>query len=151
MDAGNRAAHPQLKPFVALDGTADTSCSGPPVGLVDIGVSDGAYLFRVALPGVQKGNLKLEIERDGKVHIKGVMANCVFLENSSTVFQMKVEKMCPPGPFSISFSLPGQVDPRMFSSTYRPDGILEVIVRKRKFPYNTPEMAAGIQIPSPFL
>ncbi|KAK0576968.1 hypothetical protein LWI29_026038 [Acer saccharum] len=50
--------------------------------------------------------------------------------------------MCPPGPFSISFSLPGQVDPRMFSSTYRPNGILEVIVRKRKFPYNTPEMAA---------
>ncbi|KAK1555355.1 hypothetical protein Q3G72_025263 [Acer saccharum] len=72
------------------------------------------------------------------------MANCVFLENSSIVFRMKLEKMCPPGPFSISFSLPGQVDPRMFSSTYQPNGILEVIVRKRKFPYNTPEMAAGV-------
>ncbi|KAK2660945.1 hypothetical protein Ddye_007478 [Dipteronia dyeriana] len=62
--------------------------------------------------------------------------------------RMKLEKMCPPGPLSISFSLPDQVDPHMFSSTYRPDGILEVIVRKRKFPCNTPEMAAGIHLPS---
>ncbi|KAK3232049.1 hypothetical protein Dsin_003930 [Dipteronia sinensis] len=66
--------------------------------LTDIGVIEGAYLLRVVLPGVRKG----------------------------------------------------QVDP-MFSSTYQPGGILEVIVRKRKFPYNTPEMAAGIQLPSLFL
>ncbi|KAI9201686.1 hypothetical protein LWI28_027422 [Acer negundo] len=44
------------------------------------------------------------------------MANCVFLENSSTVFQMKLEKMCPLGPFSISFSLPGQVDPQKINT-----------------------------------
>lgn len=39
---------------VHLTGTARRGLSGPPVGLVDIGISKTAYLFRVALPGVRK-------------------------------------------------------------------------------------------------
>ena len=47
-----------LKPSVILTGTAKEGSSGPPIGLVDIGVSEGAYLFRVALPGVRKDRSK---------------------------------------------------------------------------------------------
>lgn len=51
--------HMKLKPSVILTGTAKEGSSGPPIGLVDIGVSEGAYLFRVALPGVRKDRSKL--------------------------------------------------------------------------------------------
>lgn len=49
----------RLKPSVILTGTANEGSSGPPIGLVDIGVSEGAYLFRVAMPGVRKDPSKL--------------------------------------------------------------------------------------------
>lgn len=41
----------EVKPAVALIGTASGGKIGPPIGLLDIGVADGAYIFRVALPG----------------------------------------------------------------------------------------------------
>ncbi|KAK4854347.1 hypothetical protein QYF36_022605 [Acer negundo] len=100
MDAGNRAAHPQLNPFVVLDGTANSGCIGPAVGAFDI---DG---------------LVVGMERNGHVCIKGVMLGSGILENSSFVFQMHVEQICPPGPFKISFTLPGEIDARMVTSTY---------------------------------
>jgi len=37
-----------------LTGTACKGVTGPPVGVVDIGVSISAYYFRIALPGVKK-------------------------------------------------------------------------------------------------
>lgn len=37
-----------------LTGTACKGVAGPPVGVVDIGVSISAYYFRIALPGVKK-------------------------------------------------------------------------------------------------
>ncbi|KAG6648244.1 hypothetical protein I3843_07G131900 [Carya illinoinensis] len=129
--------HSQMKPSVVLTGTAKEGSNAPPVGLVDIGTSEGAYLFRVALPGVRKdqsGKLKCEIQRDGRVHIEGVIARTGILKDSSTVFQMKVQELCPSGPFTISFNLPGPVDPRLSSPTFRPDGILEVIVFKQRTP-----------------
>lgn len=43
-----------VKPSMVLTGTAAVRQSCPLVGLVDIGVSDDAYLFRSALPGVKK-------------------------------------------------------------------------------------------------
>lgn len=48
----------QLKPAVILTGTAKEGKAGPPLGLVDIGVSRCAYLFRVALPGVRRNQCK---------------------------------------------------------------------------------------------
>lgn len=39
---------------LTLTGTATMGIAGPPVGVVDIGVSQWAYFFRVALPGVQR-------------------------------------------------------------------------------------------------
>ncbi|PON90513.1 Alpha-crystallin, subunit A [Trema orientale] len=134
MDGQKFADNPQLKPSVVLTGTAKQGSAGPPVGLVDVGESDGAYLFRVALPGLRKDQCKIkcEIQRDGRVHIEGVMTGVGILKDSSAVYQMKVQQLCPPGPFTISFSLPGPVDPRLFSPSFRPDGILEVVVMKHR-------------------
>lgn len=58
MEGQKFAGNPQLKPSVVLTGTAKEGSAGPPVGLVDIGESEGAYLFRVALPGVKKDQCK---------------------------------------------------------------------------------------------
>ncbi|TXG51881.1 hypothetical protein EZV62_021050 [Acer yangbiense] len=149
MDAGNHDARPQPNPFVVLDGTANSGCIGPAVGAFDIGESVSSYLFRVALPGVTKDGLVVGMERSGHVCIKGVMPSNGILEKSSSVFQMHVEQICPPGPFKISFTLPGEIDARIVTSTY-PSGILEVTVGKRVFPDTTPKMA-GIKRPNPYL
>lgn len=49
----NESAKSHAKPDIILTGTAKTCPIGPPLGLVDIGSSDNAYIFRVALPGVR--------------------------------------------------------------------------------------------------
>ncbi|XP_062164386.1 increased DNA methylation 3 isoform X2 [Alnus glutinosa] len=144
MDAQDFADTSQLKPSVVLTGTAKEGSAAPPIGLVDIGTSESAYLFRVALPGVCKDQCKVkcEIQRDGRVHIEGVITGGV-LKDSSTVYLMKVQELCPPGPFTISFNLPGPVDPRLSSPAFRPDGILEVVVMKNR----TPPLAATFPPP----
>lgn len=78
------------------------------------------------------GKLKCQIQRDGRVHIEGVMTDVGLLKDSLTVYQMKVQQLCPPGPFTICFNLPGPVDPRLFSPNFRPDGILEMVVMKHR-------------------
>ncbi|CAA3000853.1 Hypothetical predicted protein [Olea europaea subsp. europaea] len=116
-----------------LTGTACKGGIGPPVGAVDIGVSKSAYYFRIALPGVKKdpGQFSCEVERDGKVIIKGVTSTGVkTVSKYSRVFEMKFQQQCPPGTFTLCFSLPGPVDPRLFSPYFRSDGILEGVVAK---------------------
>ncbi|KAK9928468.1 hypothetical protein M0R45_025601 [Rubus argutus] len=134
MDSQNATYHPRLKPAVVVTGTANEGTAGPAIGHVDIGVSDAAYLFRVALPGLRRkySKVKCNIESAGKVHIEGVMTETGLVTNSSTVYQMKVQQLCAAGPFTISFNLPGPVDTRMFSPAFRPDGILEVVILKTR-------------------
>ena len=54
MDRQNAAYHPCLKPAVVVTGTANEGTAGPAIGHVDIGMSDAAYLFRVAVPGLRR-------------------------------------------------------------------------------------------------
>lgn len=54
MNVQDCADHSQVKPSVVLTGTAKEGSAAPPIGLVDMGTSEAAYLFRVALPGVRK-------------------------------------------------------------------------------------------------
>ena len=51
----------QINPSVTLTGTAKEGAIGPPVGMVDIGISKYAYLFRVALPGARSKQRKSPI------------------------------------------------------------------------------------------
>ncbi|KAL5778416.1 hypothetical protein ACOSP7_011342 [Xanthoceras sorbifolium] len=119
---------------ITLTGTASKGIVGPSVGVVDIGVSEPAYFFRVALPGVRRDycQFSCEIESDGKVHIQGSTSGGETIRKRSRVFQMKFQQLCPPGPFTVSFSLPGPVDPRLFSPNFRSDGIFEGVVIKHK-------------------
>ncbi|XP_057975567.1 increased DNA methylation 3 [Malania oleifera] len=132
MDPHEFVEHVQLRPAIVLTGTAKEGKSGPPVGLVDIGISAVAYLFRISLPGVRKDqcNVKCDIQRDGKVHVHGVITSGGVLRDSPSVYQIRVQQLCTPGPFSVCFNLPGPVDPRLSSPNFRSDGILEVIVMK---------------------
>ncbi|KAL0699782.1 hypothetical protein Bca4012_055904 [Brassica carinata] len=125
-------APPKMKecdaePAVVTGGTA--------IGVVDIGVNNVAYFFQVALPGVSKdyGEFSCEIKSDGKVILEGsTTTGQKTIERHSRVFKMNSRKLCPPGPFKLSFSLPGPVDPRLVSPNFRSDGIFEAVVIRQK-------------------
>lgn len=120
----------------ALTGSAAMGQVGPVVGKVDIGECEDSYLFRVSLPGVKRDerDFSCEIQSDGKVLIRGVTVAtgekrvCMY----SQVFEMQSQNLCPPGHFSISFQLPGPVDPQLFTGDFGIDGIFEGIVMKKK-------------------
>jgi len=50
--------HSKVISHVFCTGTAKLGSVGPPIGLVDIGVSEVAYIFRVSLPGIEKNQGK---------------------------------------------------------------------------------------------
>nr|XP_043613482.1 increased DNA methylation 3-like [Erigeron canadensis] len=121
------------KASIVLSGTAKKGELGPPIGAFDIGISKSAYFFQVALPGVKKdaGQFSCEIEQNGMVHVKGeTSTGGKTVTRHSRVFEMKFQQQSPPGPFTLSFTLPGPVDPRLFYPNFRSDGIFEAIVMK---------------------
>ncbi|KAG4123169.1 hypothetical protein ERO13_D11G310800v2 [Gossypium hirsutum] len=118
---------------VALTGAAATGTMGPIVGLVDIGVLEDSYYFRVSLPGVSpdKKDFSCDIESDGKVLIRGITTTGekVVVKNFQ-VFHMLTQNLCPSGHFTVSFELPGPVDPEKVTSCLA-NGLLEAVVKKR--------------------
>ncbi|KAI5412030.1 increased DNA methylation 3 [Lathyrus oleraceus] len=117
---------------IVLTGTAKRAILGPSIGVVDIGISKVAYLFRVSLPGVKReyNQFSCDIESDGKVEIRGLLSGGRTIEKQSRFFEMKTQQLCSPGPFTLSFNLPGPVDPRLFAPNFRTDGIFEGVVIK---------------------
>ncbi|PIM98319.1 hypothetical protein CDL12_29202 [Handroanthus impetiginosus] len=136
-----------------VTGSAARGNMGPVLGLMDIGESEDSYLFRVSLPGVRRDECKLkvilllkikhfmlhsmlgdfscEVESDGRVIIKGVTVTGERrIEKYKQEFEMLSQNLCPVGPFSISFKLPGPVDPLQFHGNFGTDGILEGIALK---------------------
>ncbi|KAJ0840740.1 putative alpha crystallin/Hsp20 domain, HSP20-like chaperone, increased DNA methylation [Helianthus annuus] len=116
-----------------LTGTATMGQIGHNIGSIDIGECEDSYLFRVSLPGVKRDEREFscEVEDDGKVSVRGVNVTgektvCRF----DQIFEMQSQNLCPPGHFSVSFKLPGPVDPQQFSGNFGTDGILEGIVMK---------------------
>lgn len=117
----------------ALTGSAAKGQVGPIIGHMDIGESDDSYIFRVSLPGVKRDEREFscEVDNDGKVLIRGVTATGEKrVYRHSQLFEMQTQNLCPPGNFSMSFQLPGPVDPRKFSGNFGTDGILEGTVMK---------------------
>ncbi|CAI8584645.1 unnamed protein product [Vicia faba] len=117
---------------VVLTGTANRGILGPSIGVLDIGIGKAAYLFQVSLPGVKReyNQFSCDIESDGKVEIRGLLSGGRTIEKQSRFFQMKTQQLCSPGPFTLSFNLPGPVDPRLFAPNFRTDGIFEGVVIK---------------------
>ncbi|GAB4833046.1 hypothetical protein Ancab_007104 [Ancistrocladus abbreviatus] len=66
---------------------------------------------------VSAGEQCCEIECEGMVHVEGVIRGGELGRRNPI--------LSPPGSFTISFKLAGPVDPRLFSPTFRSDGILE--------------------------
>lgn len=81
------------------------------------------------------GDIKCGIRDDGRVKIEAEVVGSSVLKGQSVVFEVKVQELCPPGRFSVSFNLPGPVDPRLASLNFKEDGILEVTVMKYRIPY----------------
>lgn len=81
-------------------------------------------LFMVA------GKFSCEIESAGNVHVRGLTTGGKTIRKPSRVFEMKFQQLCPPGPFTLSFTLPGPVDPRLFAPNFRSDGIFEGVIIK---------------------
>lgn len=71
-----------------------------------------------------------DIESDGRVQIRGLLSGGRTITKQSRVFQMKTQQLCASGPFTLSFSLPGPVDPRLFAPNFRADGVFEGVVIK---------------------
>ncbi|GMI88789.1 hypothetical protein like AT1G54850 [Hibiscus trionum] len=117
---------------VALTGAAATGSVGPVIGKVEIGELEDSYYFRVSLPGVSmdKRDFNCDIEPDGKVLIKGISTTGekIVCKNSQ-IFHMLTQNLCPPGPFTVSFQLPGPVN-NQEATSYLANGMLEAIVKK---------------------
>ncbi len=79
------------------------------------------------------GDFKCEVECDGKVMIKGTTTTGESrMFKGSRLFHMQTQYLCPPGAFTVSFYLPGPVEPNQFTGTFGSDGILEGIVMKQR-------------------
>ncbi|XP_057961117.1 increased DNA methylation 2-like [Malania oleifera] len=117
----------------ALTGSATMGQVGPLIGLMDIGECEDSYLFRVSLPGVKRDEREFScaVESDGKVLIRGVTTTGEkTVRRFAQMFEMQTQNLCPPGQFSLSFQMPGPINPQQFSANYGTDGILEGIVMK---------------------
>lgn len=77
------------------------------------------------------GEFNCEIESDGMVSIRGVTSTGEkTVSKYYRVFKTIHQGQCPPGPFTLSFKLPGPVDPRLFSPNFGKDGIFEGVVAR---------------------
>ncbi|KAF4349194.1 hypothetical protein G4B88_026112 [Cannabis sativa] len=75
-----------------------------------------------------------EVSSEGEVLIRGATTTGEkTVYEYSQMFKMQAQNLCPPGQFSISFKLPGPIDPHQFSDKFGIDGILEGIVLKESW------------------
>ncbi|KAK8506828.1 hypothetical protein V6N12_000398 [Hibiscus sabdariffa] len=120
------------KSGVALTGAAATGSVGSVIGKVEIGELEDSYYFRVSLPGVSmdKKDFNCDIEPNGKVVIKGISTTGekIVCKNFQ-IFHMQTQNLCLPGPFTVTFQLPGPVNSEEATS-YLANGMLEAIVKK---------------------
>nr|TKS04367.1 uncharacterized protein D5086_0000145680 [Populus alba] len=129
----SRAAKEQLsdliaatKNGVALTGTAAMEQVGQVVGW--------STSVNVTMPTISRYEFSYKIEADGgEVLIKGVtITGERTVYKFSQKFDMLSRNLCPPGQFSISFQLPGPVDPRQLTSNFGDDGILDALIMKSR-------------------
>ncbi|CAA7043520.1 unnamed protein product [Microthlaspi erraticum] len=71
----NQTLHSKVISHAFSTGTIKQGSMATSLGVIDIGVSENAYIFRVELPGTGKyqNKIKCEIQRDGRVCIQGVV------------------------------------------------------------------------------
>ncbi|KAK8605167.1 hypothetical protein V6N13_082619 [Hibiscus sabdariffa] len=87
-----------------------------------------------------------DIEPDGKVVIKGISTTGekIVCKNFQ-IFHMQTQNLCLPGPFTVTFQLPGPVN-NQEATSYLANGMLEAIVKK----IAPPPKALSLPPPPPF-
>ncbi|XP_047324826.1 increased DNA methylation 2-like [Impatiens glandulifera] len=114
-------------PQLTLVDNAKDVRHGLAIGMFNSGECDHSYILKVALPGVRRrdiSKLAIEISKTGKVVIKGCM------KEASIPLGVKAQNLPSVGSFSLTYFLPGEVDPRLFSPSFGNDGILNIEVKK---------------------
>ncbi|KAK3206342.1 hypothetical protein Dsin_020388 [Dipteronia sinensis] len=134
IDDGSHVSAEVSRHWSCMGTPKELALAMPPMGLVGIGVSEEAFIFRVSLLGIQNTRryLRCKIRLDGTVHIKGVVVTTDAAMKYSSIRHQMIFWQLSPGPFTVTFTLPGHVDPHLAKLVYRPDGILEVVVMKFK-------------------
>ncbi|KAF8023037.1 hypothetical protein BT93_F0508 [Corymbia citriodora subsp. variegata] len=106
---------------------------GPIIWTVDITESEDSYLFQVSLPGVRRDqSFNCELDVDGEVVISGMIAvGEKMIHRLGEVFVRKMENPHQPRPFSLSFQLPGPIDPGQLNMNFGRGTIFEGVVKKQ--------------------
>ena len=88
---------------------------------------DVNFWFYFLCAAAFKGN----IQSDGTITIKGVTyTGEKKVHAHGMVFEMHTQNLCPPGDFSVSFQLGGDVDPSTLEHVLA-NGVLEGVVKKK--------------------
>ncbi|KAL8114579.1 hypothetical protein AgCh_021444 [Apium graveolens] len=101
-----------------------------------VSASNAAYNFQVALPGVSSkpGDMVVSIRKEGMVRIEIVVRGADCPPNADVLNEEKMQGgFLLPESFNTSFQLPGPVDPRLTSCSYK-HGILDCTVIKFRVP-----------------
>ncbi|TXG74157.1 hypothetical protein EZV62_002736 [Acer yangbiense] len=104
--------HPELKPAV-----------------IDIGANEIAYIFRV-LPFGNRIKRRVPITTD----------SAAAMQYSSDGHQIIFQQLSSPGLITVSFTLPGPVDPHMAKLAFCSDGILEVVDLQHELAYKNSDL-----------
>ncbi|XP_030440224.2 increased DNA methylation 2-like [Syzygium oleosum] len=108
---------------VGVVGNADMGLTGSTTWRVNLVDSKDCYLFQVSLAGVRRDQtFSCEYDTDGEVLVEG--------EIGGNVAESRTGDLHPPGHFSLSFQLPGHVDPMRSNCYFGSDGIFEGVVKK---------------------
>lgn len=87
------------------------------------------------MPLLIADGLKCDVHHSGRVQIQADLAGLPATKDCPQgTFRFITPQLTSPGPFSVSFNLPGPVDARLFTPIARQDGVLEVVIVKSKRP-----------------
>lgn len=103
------------------------------IGTMDIAESEDSYLFQVSLPGVRRDrSFSCELDMNGEVVISGMIVTSEkMIHRLGEVFVRKTENLYQPSPFSLSFQLPGPIDPVQSNLNFGRDAIFKGVVKKQ--------------------
>ncbi|XP_073004068.1 increased DNA methylation 3-like isoform X2 [Typha latifolia] len=119
---------------VSRTGAAELSPDGHLIGMNTIYSRSVSYMFLLFLPGLDRtptARVICKVMTCGMIKISGVIAATSAQINFNVSGDAAQESMkLFPGPFSLTFCLPGPVLPRSFKVTSFRDGLLEALILK---------------------
>lgn len=103
------------------------------IRLYFFGTLDGGDMHSDSFPLNVLGDMAVSIRKDGTVRIEGVVKGATCPANAVVWYEQKMQEFPPSACFSTAFHLPGPVDPRLTSCSFK-HGILDCTVMKFRLP-----------------